>query len=118
MLKRRSENALNQYIVGVRLIYKSSWSMIARRMKAGKNVYRFKMNMSMSIDQANTRLSAARNAGIDWVFAHSDSDWLSFMDSDGWVYPQMLERLYHAVLEHNVKVSIYGYEETGAEKGQ
>ena len=83
MLKRRSENALNQYIVGVRLIYKSSWSMIARRMKAGKNVYRFKMNMSMSIDQENTGLSATCNAGINWVFVHSDSDWLSFMDSDG-----------------------------------
>lgn len=64
------------------------------------------------IHRANGGLSAARNAGIDWVFANSNSEWLSFVDSDDWVHPQMLERLYHAVLEHNVKVSICGYEET------
>lgn len=64
------------------------------------------------IHQENKGLSAARNAGIDWVFANSNSEWLSFVDSDDWVHPQMLERLYHAVLEHNVKVSICGYEET------
>ena len=65
------------------------------------------------IHQENGGLSAARNAGIDWVFAHSDSQWLTFVDSDDWVHPQMLEQLYHAVLEYNVKVSICGYEETG-----
>ncbi len=65
------------------------------------------------IHQANGGLSAARNAGIDWVFACSDSRWLTFVDSDDWVHPQMLEWLYYAVLEYNVKVSICGYEETG-----
>ena len=67
------------------------------------------------IHQENGGLSAARNAGIDWVFAHSDSQWLTFVDSDDWVHPEYLERLYHAVLEHNVKVSICGYEETDGE---
>lgn len=65
------------------------------------------------IHQENGGLSAARNAGIDWVFANSDSEWLNFVDSDDWVHPQMLERLYHAALEHDVKVSICGYKETG-----
>lgn len=65
------------------------------------------------IHQANGGLSAARNAGIDWVFTHSDSRWLTFVDSDDWIHPLMLEKLYHAVLEYNVKVSICGYEETG-----
>ena len=55
------------------------------------------------IHQENGGLSAARNAGIDWVFAHSDSQWLTFVDSDDWVHPEYLERLYHAVLEHNVR---------------
>lgn len=67
------------------------------------------------IHQENCGQSAARNAGIDWVFAHSDSKWISLVDSDDWVHPQMLERLYHAVLEHNVKVSICGYEETSGD---
>lgn len=67
------------------------------------------------IHQANGGLSAARNAGIDWVFAHSDSRWLTFVDSDDWIHPLMLEKLYHAVLEHNVKVSICGYEATGGD---
>lgn len=65
------------------------------------------------IHQANGGLSAARNAGIDWVFTHSDSRWLTFVDSDDWIHPRMLEQLYHAVLEYNVEVSICGYEETG-----
>ena len=64
------------------------------------------------IHQANGGLSAARNAGIDWVFANSDSEWISFVDSDDWVHPQMLEQLYRAAIEHDVKVSVCGYEET------
>ena len=67
------------------------------------------------IHQENKGLSAARNAGIDWVFANSNSEWLNFVDSDDWVHPEYLERIYHAVLEHNVKVSICGYEETDGE---
>lgn len=65
------------------------------------------------IHQENGGLSAARNAGIDWVFENSDSEWLTFVDSDDWIHPRMLEQLYHAVLEYNVEVSICGYEETG-----
>lgn len=64
------------------------------------------------IHQENGGLSAARNAGIDWMFANSDSRWLTFVDSDDWVHPQMLELLYRAALEHDVKVSICGYQET------
>ena len=68
------------------------------------------------IYQENRGLSAARNAGIDWVFANSNSEWLNFVDSDDWVHPQMLERLYRAALTHNVKVSICGYQETNGEE--
>ena len=67
------------------------------------------------IHQKNGGLSAARNAGIDWAFANSDSQWLSFVDSDDWVHPEMLERLYSAVLERDVKISVCGYEETSGE---
>ena len=51
------------------------------------------------IHQKNGGLSAARNAGIDWSFAHSDSQWLSFVDSDDWVHEQYLEKLYEAAIQ-------------------
>ena len=57
------------------------------------------------IHQENGGLSAARNAGIDWAFANSDSQWLSFIDSDDWVHPCFLEYLYRAVTESGTKVS-------------
>lgn len=46
------------------------------------------------IHQENGGLSAARNAGIDWAFANSDSEWLTFVDSDDWIVPDYLEMLY------------------------
>jgi len=64
------------------------------------------------IHQENGGLSAARNAGINWAFANSDSQWLTFVDSDDWIHPRMLEQLYRAVQEHGVKVSVCGYCET------
>ena len=53
------------------------------------------------IHQKNAGQSVARNLALDWVFANSDSEWLSFIDSDDWVHPMMLELLYHAVCEQN-----------------
>ena len=64
------------------------------------------------IHQKNGGLSAARNAGIDWAFAHSDSQWLNFIDSDDWVHPEYLERLLNAAMEQNVSVSACGYAST------
>ena len=37
------------------------------------------------IHQENAGLSAARNTGIDWVLATSDSQWISFVDSDDFI---------------------------------
>lgn len=70
------------------------------------------------IHQENGGLSAARNAGIDWSFANSDSQWLSFVDSDDWVHPEYLERLLAAATEHDVAISICGYAETTGEEPQ
>lgn len=64
------------------------------------------------IHQKNGGLSAARNTGIDWAFEHSDSEWLSFIDSDDWVHPEMLERLYQAVIQNHVNISVCSYIET------
>ena len=58
------------------------------------------------IHQANGGLSAARNAGIDWAFANSDSEWLTFVDSDDWVHCEYLSFLYNTAIENQVKISI------------
>ncbi len=68
------------------------------------------------IHQPNGGLSAARNAGIDWAFANSDSQWLTFIDSDDWVHKEYLERLLDAAVTQNVSISLCGFERTeGAE---
>ena len=64
------------------------------------------------IHQKNGGLSAARNAGIDWVFANSDSQWLTFVDSDDWIHPQMMEILLDMVQSSGKKISVCGYQET------
>lgn len=56
------------------------------------------------IHQENGGLSAARNSGIDWAFANSDSQWLCFIDSDDWVDKHYLEYMYRAVTENHVSV--------------
>ena len=61
------------------------------------------------IHQENSGLSAARNAGIDWVCGSRDSEWLCFVDSDDWVHPRMLEYLYHAVQETMAKICACNY---------
>lgn len=68
------------------------------------------------IHQPNCGLSAARNAGIDWVFANSESEWLTFVDSDDYLHPTMLEALLNAAESHNTRVSVCGYAETHGEQ--
>ena len=74
--------------------------------------YAVKDSRVVVIHQENGGLSAARNAGIDWAFANSDSQWLTFIDSDDWVHPEYLQRLLDAALENNTSVSICGYAQT------
>lgn len=57
------------------------------------------------IHQSNGGLSAARNAGIDWVFANSNSEWISFVDSDDVVHECYLERLNEIAHEYHADVS-------------
>lgn len=60
------------------------------------------------IHQANGGLSAARNTGIEWALAHSDSQWLTFIDSDDWIHPQFLEMLVHSVQTSGAQVGMVG----------
>ncbi len=60
------------------------------------------------IHQKNGGLSAARNAGIDWSFANSDSQWLTFIDSDDWVHQDFLKCLLDAANRHDTLISQCG----------
>lgn len=70
--------------------------------------YAAKDSRIVVIHQENGGLSAARNAGLDWIFAHSDSQWLTFIDSDDWVHQSFLSVLMDGVMRFNVNVSICG----------
>ena len=59
------------------------------------------------IHQKNGGLSAARNAGIDWAFANSKSEYLTFIDSDDWVADTYLERLYEGI-KLDADISVVG----------
>ena len=67
------------------------------------------------IHQENGGLSAARNAGIDWVFRNSDSQWMAFVDSDDWVHPEYLQLLWNAVEETDCRIAACGFYRTAGD---
>ena len=77
--------------------------------------YARKDSRVLVIHQQNGGLSAARNAGIDWVFANSDSQWLTFVDSDDWIREDCLQKLYDAAMEHDCSLSVCGFYRTAGE---
>lgn len=58
------------------------------------------------IHKKNGGLSDARNAGIDWAFANSDSEWLAFVDSDDWIGSTYLEKLYAVCVDNNADIGV------------
>ena len=58
------------------------------------------------IHQSNQGLSMARNAGIEWALKNSDSEWITFIDSDDWIHKDYLKVLYETVLNYDVDLSI------------
>lgn len=58
------------------------------------------------IHQENKGLSAARNAGIEWSLNHSDSHYLTFVDSDDWIHPDYLGNLLEAMNQSGCDVSV------------
>ena len=67
--------------------------------------YILKDSRIIIIHKQNGGLSDARNVGLDCYFASSDSEWITFIDSDDWVHPQYLEALYNAVKDSGLKIS-------------
>ena len=54
--------------------------------------------------QNNQGQAAARNHALDWVFANSESEYISFVDSDDWVHPQFLELLLRGIQRFDVNL--------------
>ena len=67
--------------------------------------YAAKDSRVVVIHQENGGLSAARNAGIDWAFTNSDSQWISFIDSDDWVHSHFWEALIGAAQKCDTQIS-------------
>ena len=55
---------------------------------------------------------AARNMAIDWVIANSDSQWITFVDSDDWIHRDYLNVLLAAVKQCNAQVSMCEFHTT------
>mgnify|MGYP003290558942 CR=1 FL=1 len=68
------------------------------------------------IHQKNGGLSAARNTGIDFVMDNSNSRWIAFVDSDDWVHPDFLKRLYGVAEQTLCKISACGFFNTTGEQ--
>ena len=68
--------------------------------------YKEKDSRIVVIHQNNQGLSGARNTGIDWAFDNSDSDWITFIDSDDWIHRDCLKFLYETAIENKVGLSI------------
>lgn len=64
------------------------------------------------IHQKNGGLSSARNAGLDWCAAHSDSRWITFVDSDDWLSRDALQVLLNGAKSLDTKISFCALYET------
>lgn len=63
------------------------------------------------IHKENGGLSDARNAGIDWAIKKCSGEWITFIDSDDWVHPEFLERMFQAAIESSAEVSMCRFTE-------
>lgn len=68
--------------------------------------YRQKDPRVRVIHQKNAGPSAARNRGLSWAYEHSETRFISFVDSDDCVHPRYLECLYEAAVQHHAEISM------------
>lgn len=64
------------------------------------------------IHQENAGAAAARNSGIDWIFENSDSNWITFVDSDDGIHKEYLYRLYSIAKKYSTDISVCTYVNT------
>lgn len=77
------------------------------------NDYAVKDGRIRVFHQQNKGQASARNFALDWIFANSDSDYISFVDSDDWVHPHYLTLLYDAMKHCDVRISQCLYTDKG-----
>ena len=65
------------------------------------------------IHQSNGGLSAARNAGLEWALSHSDSRWITFVDSDDWIHREYLAVLHRAAEDTDSQIAVCGMVKLG-----
>ena len=80
------------------------------------NKYAEKDKRVIVLNQANGGLSSARNAGLNWLYDNSDSQWITFVDSDDWIHPNYLEFLYNGAVNRRGKISICEFVRTNEQK--
>lgn len=59
----------------------------------------------VSLHRKNGGLSAARNTGIEWALENSDSEWITFIDSDDWIHPDFLKFQLEAAGRFNTDIT-------------
>ena len=64
--------------------------------------YKNKDSRIKIVDKKNGGLSSARNAGMKVAVG----EFISFIDSDDWIEPTMLEKLYESMTTHNTDITI------------
>lgn len=64
------------------------------------------------IHQENKGVSVARNRGIE----EADTEWITFIDPDDWVEPDLVSKLYHAKEGHCADIFLYDYFQEFSEK--
>lgn len=74
--------------------------------------YAKKYKKIVVIHKENGGLSSARNTGLDYSFSHSNSKYISFIDSDDYVEKTFLEKLYKAI--DGCELSLCYYKEIDA----
>ena len=60
------------------------------------------------IHKENGGLSSARNAGLDYIFSNSNSEYISFVDSDDWIDINYINELYNLAINYSADVVICG----------
>lgn len=67
------------------------------------------------IHQENKGPSSARNIGIEWALDKSDSEWITFIDSDDYIHPFYLEALLTSAEEKHLSIAVGQYVQTDGE---
>ena len=76
--------------------------------------YKNKDSRIKIVDKKNGGLSSARNAGMKVAVG----EYISFIDSDDWIEPTMLEKLYESMTTHNTDITICAVHQFDEQKQQ